>query len=350
MPLPVSGAFHTPFMAPARDRLRKAIADGQPSRHRGPGRLQRRRPGARPGRRVGEPALRPAVAARSAGSTVCCTLRSLGVTDFARARPRRRAHRDGQAHRRRRPDDLRLDPRRPRQAARFHRHHAPPATDRARGRAPVRRRAGGRQPGGRGVHPGRGFDHRRPDRGRDGARPGRPTTRSARRSPACCRATSPSLGERVTARQPIAWLRTSLICREFLLAHHRWGDHRVGNRAPTEGRDQRRSGTFDRHLRTSGSSSAPASTSATSAAPPSGCRSRPVARRSRCSGVDPSTIDALVLATTTPDRTVPATSATVQHELGLRCGAFDVNAACSGFVYALVTAHGLIATGRARSW
>lgn len=63
------------------------------------------------------------------------------------------------------------------------------------------------------------------------------------------------------------------------------------------------------------------------------------------SGVDPSTIDALVLATTTPDRCVPASSATVQNELGLRCGAFDINAACSGFVYGLVQAHGLIAMG-----
>ena len=63
------------------------------------------------------------------------------------------------------------------------------------------------------------------------------------------------------------------------------------------------------------------------------------------SGVDPSTIDALILSTTTPDRTVPATSATVQHGLGLRCGAFDVNAACSGFVYALVAGHGLLAIG-----
>ena len=62
-------------------------------------------------------------------------------------------------------------------------------------------------------------------------------------------------------------------------------------------------------------------------------------------GVDPLTIDALILATTTPDRTVPATSAAVQNGLGLRCGAFDVNAACSGFVYGLVTAHGLIAIG-----
>ena len=66
------------------------------------------------------------------------------------------------------------------------------------------------------------------------------------------------------------------------------------------------------------------------------------------SGLDPATIDALVLATTTPDRTVPATSATVQNELGLTCGAFDINAACSGFTYALVAAHGLIAMGAER--
>jgi len=62
-------------------------------------------------------------------------------------------------------------------------------------------------------------------------------------------------------------------------------------------------------------------------------------------GVDASQIDALVLATTTPDRQVPATSASVQRELGLSCGAFDINAACSGFVYALAVAHGLIAIG-----
>ena len=65
-------------------------------------------------------------------------------------------------------------------------------------------------------------------------------------------------------------------------------------------------------------------------------------------GINPLSIDALVLSTTTPDRTVPATSAAVQHGLGLRCGAFDVNAACSGFVYALVTGHGLIAMGMKR--
>jgi len=65
-------------------------------------------------------------------------------------------------------------------------------------------------------------------------------------------------------------------------------------------------------------------------------------------GIDPASIDALILSTTTPDRTVPATSATVQHALGLRCGAFDVNAACSGFVYGLAVANGLIAIGANR--
>ena len=68
----------------------------------------------------------------------------------------------------------------------------------------------------------------------------------------------------------------------------------------------------------------------------------------KMAGVDPASIDALILATTTPDRTVPGTSATVQNLLGLSCGAFDINAACSGFVYALVNAHGLIAMGAER--
>lgn len=66
------------------------------------------------------------------------------------------------------------------------------------------------------------------------------------------------------------------------------------------------------------------------------------------SGIDPSTIDALILSTTTPDRAVPATSSAVQFGLGLRCGAFDVNAACSGFVYALAAGHGLLAIGLKR--
>ena len=65
-------------------------------------------------------------------------------------------------------------------------------------------------------------------------------------------------------------------------------------------------------------------------------------------GVAPGDIDALILATTTPDRAVPATSAAVQRELGLSCGAFDINAACSGWAYGLVIAHGFIALGAER--
>ena len=65
-------------------------------------------------------------------------------------------------------------------------------------------------------------------------------------------------------------------------------------------------------------------------------------------GVPPAQVDLLVLATCTPDLAVPATSASVHHALGLSGGAFDVNAACSGFVYALVAAHGAVTTGAAR--
>ncbi len=64
--------------------------------------------------------------------------------------------------------------------------------------------------------------------------------------------------------------------------------------------------------------------------------------------VDASTIDLLVLATTTPDRRVPATASAVQRDLGLTCGAMDINAACSGFVYGLVSAQGLMSLGYER--
>jgi 3-oxoacyl-[acyl-carrier-protein] synthase III len=64
-----------------------------------------------------------------------------------------------------------------------------------------------------------------------------------------------------------------------------------------------------------------------------------------CAGLTAADIDNLVLATTTPDGVVPGTAPTVQHGIGMRGGAFDVNAACSGFVYGLVTAAGLVAVG-----
>ena len=62
-------------------------------------------------------------------------------------------------------------------------------------------------------------------------------------------------------------------------------------------------------------------------------------------GLEPSDIDLLVLATTTPDKTVPATSSTVHAQLGCSGAAFDLNAACAGYVYATVTADALLSSG-----
>ncbi|MEL7156689.1 MAG: beta-ketoacyl-ACP synthase 3 [Actinomycetota bacterium] len=62
-------------------------------------------------------------------------------------------------------------------------------------------------------------------------------------------------------------------------------------------------------------------------------------------GTDPATIDLVVVATQTPDDLCPSTAAGVQHGLGLDCGAFDLNAACAGFSYAVVTAHAMLAMG-----
>lgn len=67
------------------------------------------------------------------------------------------------------------------------------------------------------------------------------------------------------------------------------------------------------------------------------------------SGVDPDSIDLLVLATLTPVQQLPASSVYVQDNLGLQCGAFDLAAACSGFVYSLVMADALVNTGGARA-
>jgi len=65
-------------------------------------------------------------------------------------------------------------------------------------------------------------------------------------------------------------------------------------------------------------------------------------------GILAETIDIVLLATSTPDQIMPATSAYVQDALGCGGGALDVNAACSGFVYAFVTAAGLCEIGASR--
>lgn len=66
-------------------------------------------------------------------------------------------------------------------------------------------------------------------------------------------------------------------------------------------------------------------------------------------GVAPAEIDLLLLGTTTPDVIFPSTACLLQHRLGIgTCGAFDINAACSGFIYALSVADQYIRNGGAR--
>jgi 3-oxoacyl-[acyl-carrier-protein] synthase-3 len=62
--------------------------------------------------------------------------------------------------------------------------------------------------------------------------------------------------------------------------------------------------------------------------------------------IDPQSIDLIVLATSTPDNTFPATAVAVQNGLGITHGAaFDLQAVCSGFVFALATADNFLRTG-----
>jgi len=67
-------------------------------------------------------------------------------------------------------------------------------------------------------------------------------------------------------------------------------------------------------------------------------------------GIEGSEIDLVVLATATPDDTFPATATRVQQAIGMRGGAaFDIQAVCSGFVYALNVADNFIRVGQARN-
>ncbi len=67
-------------------------------------------------------------------------------------------------------------------------------------------------------------------------------------------------------------------------------------------------------------------------------------------GIDPGSIDFVLLCTQTPDYPLPTTSCLIQDRLGLatRCGALDFNLGCSGYVYGLALADGLIQSGVAK--
>jgi 3-oxoacyl-[acyl-carrier-protein] synthase-3 len=67
----------------------------------------------------------------------------------------------------------------------------------------------------------------------------------------------------------------------------------------------------------------------------------------KAAGVGPEDIDLIIVATATPDYTFPATATVVQNKLGITRGAaFDVQAVCSGFVYAVATADNFLARGQ----
>lgn len=67
--------------------------------------------------------------------------------------------------------------------------------------------------------------------------------------------------------------------------------------------------------------------------------------------LDPGTVDFLLFCTQTPDYILPATACTLQHRLSIPtpCGAFDINLGCSGYVYGVAVAHGLLESGLARN-
>lgn len=76
---------------------------------------------------------------------------------------------------------------------------------------------------------------------------------------------------------------------------------------------------------------------------------RAAERALAAAGLGAGDIDALVVATATPDQTFPSTATRVQHAIGMTNGyAFDLQAVCAGFIYALANANGLIVSGQAQ--
>lgn len=66
-------------------------------------------------------------------------------------------------------------------------------------------------------------------------------------------------------------------------------------------------------------------------------------------GITPEAIDLIIVATCTPDYQFPSTASLLQNRLGASCAAFDLGAACSGWVYGLVVAQQFVATGAAKT-
>ena len=72
-------------------------------------------------------------------------------------------------------------------------------------------------------------------------------------------------------------------------------------------------------------------------------------RAMQAAGITADEVDLIIVATSSPDRVFPSTACLLQHKLGVTdCAAFDVQAACSGFIYALGVAHQFIKAGGAK--
>lgn len=94
-----------------------------------------------------------------------------------------------------------------------------------------------------------------------------------------------------------------------------------------------RSGIRERHIAADGETTSDLGLAAASAA-------------LAAAGLDAQDIDLIILATSTPDRTFPASATTIQDRLGIRHGvAFDLQAVCSGFVFAVATADKFLRSG-----
>ena len=76
-----------------------------------------------------------------------------------------------------------------------------------------------------------------------------------------------------------------------------------------------------------------------------------VANAIKNAGLTPQDVDLLILATVTPDNTTPSSATMIARDLGFRAGvpAFDISAACSGFVYALTLADNMIRLGQVKT-
>jgi 3-oxoacyl-[acyl-carrier-protein] synthase-3 len=65
----------------------------------------------------------------------------------------------------------------------------------------------------------------------------------------------------------------------------------------------------------------------------------------RAAEIDATTLDCIIVCTVTPDSPLPATAVTVQQKIGARCAAFDMAAACAGFIYGMAVADAFIRAG-----